>query len=103
MRYKYPIILIPEEEGGYSVIVPDLPGCATQGETAEEAFAMAKDAIAGWIEVTLDDQEEIPKPSTLEETARRLGEILEEIVDSTEDLERVILASVQIDVPRAAA
>jgi len=103
MRYQYPIVLIPEEEGGYSVIVPDLPGCVTQGDTAEDAFAMAKDAMAGWIEVTLEDQEEVPKPSTLEETARRLGEILDEIVDSTEDLERVMLAVVQVDIPRVAA
>ena len=103
MRYSYPIVLIAEEEGGYSVIVPDLPGCVTQGDTAEDAFAMAKDAMAGWIEVTLQDQEEVPKPSTLEETARRLSEILDGIVDLTEDLERVILANVQIDIPRAAA
>jgi hypothetical protein len=48
MRYLYPVVLIPEQEGGYSVIVPDLPGCVTQGDTAEEAFAMAKDAMEGW-------------------------------------------------------
>ena len=45
---SYAIILIPEpEEGGYSVIVPALPGCVSQGETVEEAIAMARDAIEG--------------------------------------------------------
>lgn len=42
---KYTVILIPEEEGGYSVEVPALPGCYTQGETREEAISMAKEAI----------------------------------------------------------
>ncbi|MHB1134300.1 MAG: type II toxin-antitoxin system HicB family antitoxin [Chloroflexota bacterium] len=49
--YAYTIILHPEpEEGGYSVTVPALPGCATQGETLDEAIAMAKEAIALHIE-----------------------------------------------------
>ena len=39
-----------EEEGGYTVTVPALPGCVTQGETLEEAVAMARDAIRGYIE-----------------------------------------------------
>ena len=47
---KYTIILVPEEEGGYSVEVPALPGCFTQGETKEEAIAMAKEAIELYLE-----------------------------------------------------
>jgi len=103
LRYRYPVILIPAAEGGYTVLVPDLSGCVTQGETAEEAFAMAKDAIAGWIEVALEDQEEIPKSSTLEKIVRHLNKILEAIVETTEEREQVILANVQADVPKVAA
>ena len=45
-EYTYTIILEPDpEEGGYTVTVPALPGCVTQGETIEEAIVMAKDAI----------------------------------------------------------
>jgi antitoxin HicB len=47
---KYTIILIPEEEGGYSVEVPALPGCYTQGETRKEAISMAKEAIELYLE-----------------------------------------------------
>ncbi len=47
---KYRIVLIPEDEGGFSVIVPALPGCFTQGETKDEALAMAKEAIEFHIE-----------------------------------------------------
>lgn len=59
---QYTIVLIPEpEEGGYSVIVPALAGCVTQGETVEEAVAMAQDAIAGWIAVAEQHGESIPE------------------------------------------
>jgi antitoxin HicB len=45
-EYQYTVILHPDtEEGGYCVTLPALPGCVTQGETLEEAIAMAKDAI----------------------------------------------------------
>ena len=40
-RYEYTIILHPDiDEGGYTVTVPALPGCVTQGETIEEAIAI---------------------------------------------------------------
>jgi antitoxin HicB len=41
----YRILLTPEEEGGFSVSVPALPGCFTQGETVAEAMEMAKEAL----------------------------------------------------------
>ncbi len=41
----YTVVLVREEEGGYSVHVPALRGCHTQGETVPEALDMAKDAI----------------------------------------------------------
>jgi predicted RNase H-like HicB family nuclease len=43
---RYTVVLTPEmEEGGYSVSVPALPGCVSQGETVEEAIANIRDAI----------------------------------------------------------
>ncbi len=58
----YTIILIPDpEEGGYSVRVPALPGCVTQGETIEECIAMARDALAGWLATAKDFGEPIPE------------------------------------------
>lgn len=39
-----------EKDGGYSVWVPDLPGCASQGETLEEALANIKEAIGLYLE-----------------------------------------------------
>ena len=49
-QLSYKIILRPEPEGGYSVIVPSLPGCITYGKTLEEAKHMALDAIKVYLE-----------------------------------------------------
>src|SRR3990170_4314185 len=49
---SYDVILHQDlEDGGYWVECPVLPGCASQGDTVEEALEMIKDAIAGHIEV----------------------------------------------------
>lgn len=61
-NYKYTIILEPgPEEGGYTVTIPALPGCVTQGETVEEAIAMAKDAIRLFIETLVENGEPVPE------------------------------------------
>ena len=67
MKLVYPAIFYYEKDGGYSVEVPDLLGCVTQGDTLEEAIEMAQDAAMGWILTTIEDDEEIPKPSQIEE------------------------------------
>lgn len=60
--YHYTIILHPDvEEGGYTVTVPALPGCVTQGETLEEAIAMAKDAIRLYIDTLTADGMPVPE------------------------------------------
>ena len=59
---EYTIILEPDEEGnGYTVTVPALPGCITQGRTREEAIERAKEAIALYIESLQADGEPIPE------------------------------------------
>lgn len=58
----YPAIFT-KEKVGYSVYVPDIPGCNTQGDTMSEASDMAFDAIGLCISVMLDDGKEIPVPS----------------------------------------
>jgi len=58
-QYKLSILLTPEDEGGYSVSVPELPGCFTQGETIEEALDMAKEAICLYVESLEDDDQQL--------------------------------------------
>jgi len=58
---KYTIILEPDpEEGGYTITVPALPGCITQGETIEQCIERACEAIAGYIESLKVEGEPIP-------------------------------------------
>ncbi len=49
-KASFRIILRPEPEGGYTVIVPSLPGCITYGEDIKEAREMAEDAIKAYLE-----------------------------------------------------
>lgn len=59
-RYRYNIMLRPEPEGGYTALVPALPGCVTYGRTLDEARAMAKDAISGYIASLRKHKDPIP-------------------------------------------
>ena len=65
MKLVYPACFY-KEEMGYSVEVPDLKGCITQADTLEEAIEMAQDAALGWILTTIEENEEIPKASKIE-------------------------------------
>jgi len=58
---RYPVIVYPEETGGYSVVIPTLPGCHSQGETLEEAMANLKEAVELYLEVLEEDGIE-PQP-----------------------------------------
>lgn len=60
-EYSYTVILQPEGEGGYSVFVPALPGCHSQGETEAEALENVKEAIAAYIGSLIDHKEPIPQ------------------------------------------
>lgn len=55
------------KKDGYSIDVPDLLGCCTQAETLEEALEMAQDAALGWIITAIEDKEDIPIPSKIED------------------------------------
>lgn len=52
---KLRVILEPSEEGGYTVIVPSLPGCISEGETREEALRNIREAIELYLEPVDDD------------------------------------------------
>jgi predicted RNase H-like HicB family nuclease len=54
------VVLRPEPEGGFTVLVPALPGCITYGRTLAEARKMAKDAVSGYIESLKKHREPIP-------------------------------------------
>jgi len=56
MKLSYPAVFYPwDEGGGYTVEVPDLPGCVSEGDSLAEAILMGTDAASGWV---LDELEE---------------------------------------------
>ena len=65
-RLEYPVVvepLMPEDGGGFAAIVPDLPGCMSDGEMPEDALAHVRDAITTWIEAARDLGRPVPAPS----------------------------------------
>ncbi len=59
---QYTVLLIPDpEEGGFTVRVPTLPGCVTEGDTLDEALDNARDAIALYIEDLEANGELVPE------------------------------------------
>jgi antitoxin HicB len=61
---RYTVLLTPDEdEGGYSVRVPSLPGLHTQGDSYEDAMKNAREAIAFHLECLAAEGEPIPDES----------------------------------------
>ena len=58
---KFTVILEPEEDGGFTVSVPALPGCISEGENREEALKNIKEAIELYLEVLKEDEKPIPQ------------------------------------------
>ena len=64
---RYPIAIEPgDETTAFGVIVPDLPGCFSAGDSLDEALAGAEEAAAAWVDAALDAGEAIPHPSSLD-------------------------------------
>lgn len=59
-RRRFNVVLRPEPEGGFTAIVPALPGCVTYGRTLAEARSMVRDAIKGYIESLRKHNESVP-------------------------------------------
>lgn len=66
MKLFYPAVFY-YEENSYTVEFPDLPGCVTQADDLENAFAMAAEVASGWILTSIEDDEEISPPSSIEQ------------------------------------
>jgi predicted RNase H-like HicB family nuclease len=67
VKLTYPAIFYQEKESGaYAVEVPDLPGCATGGDTLADAIMMGIDAASGWVLTELEDGRPVPQSSTVD-------------------------------------
>ena len=69
---RYSVLIEPlstDDGGGFVAVVPDLPGCMSDGDTAEEALANVREAIAEWIEEARALARPIPPPSVRQSAA----------------------------------
>ena len=60
------VVLEPSDEGGYTAIVPSLPGCISEGDTREEALKNVQEAIRLYLESVEDDMEFSEQAESLE-------------------------------------
>ena len=67
MKLVYPACFYEEGDGGFSVQIPDLLGCCTQGDNLEEAIQMAQDAALGWLLTAVENNEEIPNARNIKD------------------------------------
>ena len=67
MSVKYPILITEDPiEGGYTVSIPDLPGCITCCQRWEDIPAMIKDAKQAWITAAIEEGIRIPEPTDID-------------------------------------
>ncbi len=67
LKMKYPIEIVEEDDGQVVASIPDLPGCASFGESADEAIRAIHAAKKLWIETKLEGGEHIPEPTVLDD------------------------------------
>ena len=66
LRLKYPILIIEDPvEGGYTVFIPDLPGCITCCQRWQDIPTTIEDAKRAWITAALEEGIRIPKPAII--------------------------------------
>ena len=67
----------PDDEVGYTVTVPDLPGCITEGDTLEQALQRAKEVIQLFVETVEEDGLPVPAPArTIDEATLERGQLV---------------------------
>lgn len=68
---RYPVAIEPGDDGtAWGVVVPDLPGCFSAGDTMDEALSNAQEAISLWVDEVLDQGGDVPAPSAMSKLAK---------------------------------
>lgn len=61
--FRYPVTLMPDDEGGFVITFADIPEAITQGETKDEALTAAQDALITALDFYFEDKREVPAPT----------------------------------------
>ena len=76
VKYVYPAIFSPSEDGGFTVSFPDVSGCYTEGDTLAEAIEKAKDALCLILYDLEEREESIPVPTSINDVVTENGDIV---------------------------
>ena len=87
MKYVYSAVFTQVDDG-YSVELPDLPGCITGADTMADALAMIEDAGAMWLWDAENHSEEIPAPTPLEDVETGKGQVKSFVLLDTDEYRR---------------
>ena len=88
MKYVYPAVFHPEEEGGFCVYFPDIKRGATQGETVAECIEMAEDFLCLSLYNMEEEKQVVPTPTSIKSVKAQKEDIVTLISVSTEDYRR---------------
>lgn len=75
-EHVYPALFHPNDDGSYTIIYPDLPGCISEGKSLGNAMYMAQSALTQWIEYLTDKKLPIPEASNPQEVSTSQGEFV---------------------------
>lgn len=73
MEIRYPVVLEPQDGGGFFVRFPDFDDIFTEGDTEEEALFNASEVLTGMLEAKIEDGDQIPVPSAVEPGAHMIA------------------------------
>jgi len=94
---RFPIFIEPgDKKHAFGVVVPDLPGCFSAGDTLEEALVNAREAVATWLESQLDNGETVPVAKTVDAHVKAYKGWIPSLVDV--DLDEVLGESERINI-----
>ena len=89
MEYVYPAIFHRNEDGSYTIIYPDLPGCISEGKNLVNAMYMAQSALTQWIGYLADKKHEIPDASPVKKIKTSKGDFVNLIRAEVKDAKAV--------------
>ena len=99
MKAVYPAIFIPEDNGEYSVIFPDLTGCATCGDDLEHALTMAQEALGLYLVALEEERQEMPIASSIKALKTKRGEFINHIMVEVNQYRRNKSVNTMVTIP----
>ncbi len=80
MKLVYPACFYPCDAGSYTVVVPDLPGCISEGSSLADAILMGTDAASGWVLDELEEGRPVPQASSMQTVRAEEGGFVSALV-----------------------